>query len=76
MAKSDPSRRALEDVGRERAGLDAQLPPVIQAAGHLVEPVAQGRHDRLLLSVGVLLDAKPSASPSSVRPPSPTRPRL
>jgi hypothetical protein len=31
---------ALENVGRERAGLDAQLPPVVQAAADLIEPVA------------------------------------
>ncbi len=31
---------ALENVGRKRAGLDAQLPPVVEAAADLLEPIA------------------------------------
>jgi hypothetical protein len=49
--------RALEDVRRERAGLDAPLSPVVQAAADLIEPVAKSVDDRLLLLVGALLDA-------------------
>jgi hypothetical protein len=48
---------ALENVIRERAGLDAQLPPVVQASADLLEPIAQRRDDGLFLSVGALFDA-------------------
>ena len=39
--------------------MTAQLPPVVQAAADLIEPVAQRGDDRLFLSVGALLDAQP-----------------
>jgi hypothetical protein len=41
------------------AGLDAQLPPMVQAAADLLEPVAKCSADRLLLIVGALFDAQP-----------------
>src|SRR5215470_19622333 len=50
---------ALENVRRERAGLDAQLPPVVQPAADLLEPIAKRGDDRLLLGIGALLDAEP-----------------
>jgi para-nitrobenzyl esterase len=53
---------ALEDVGRERADVDASLSPVAQAAAELIEPVAEGVDDGLLLLVGALLDAEPPGS--------------
>jgi len=41
------------------AGLDAQLPPVVQAAADLLEPIAKRGYDRLLLCIGALFDAEP-----------------
>jgi hypothetical protein len=42
---------ALENVRGERAGLEAQLPPVVQVAADLLEPIAKRGDDRLLLCI-------------------------
>src|SRR5215470_17238020 len=54
---------ALENVRRERAGLDAQLSPVVQAAADFLKPVAKRGDDRLLLGIGALFDAEPRREP-------------
>src|SRR6201992_3754970 len=51
--------RPFEDVGREGPGRDAAGAPVVQPGAHLVQPVAQGGHDRLLGVVGAVFDTGP-----------------
>src|SRR5215475_10988365 len=55
--------RALEYVRRERAGVDAELPPGVEVIADLVQVPAQRGHDGLLLLVGAVLEFLPGEAP-------------